>query len=76
MKKYALLSAIALAGLHVSAQEIIVPDSTGFKFTDKKVVKQTSVKDQNKTGTCWCFSTNSFLENEILKKTGKEVDLS
>ena len=76
MKKYALLSAIALAGLHVSAQEIIVPDSTGFKFTDKNVVKQTSVKDQNKTGTCWCFSTNSFLENEILKKTGKEVDLS
>lgn len=76
MKKYALLSAIALAGLHISAQEIIVPDSTGFKFTDKNVVKQTSVKDQNKTGTCWCFSTNSFLENEILKKTGKEVDLS
>lgn len=76
MKKYTLLSAIALAGLHVSAQEIIVPDSTGFKFTDKNVVKQTSVKDQNKTGTCWCFSTNSFLENEILKKTGKEVDLS
>ena len=76
MKKYALLSAIALAGLHVSAQEIIVPDSTGFKFTDKNVVKQTSVKDQNKTGTYWCFSTNSFLENEILKKTGKEVDLS
>ena len=34
MKKYALLSAIALAGLHVSAQEIIVPDSTGFIFTD------------------------------------------
>ena len=78
MKKFALLSAIALlgAGTNASAQEIVVPDSTGFKFTDVKVVKQTSVKDQNKTGTCWCFSTNSFFENEILKKSGKEVDLS
>lgn len=76
MKKIALLSAVALLASSASAQEIINPDSTGFKFTDIKVVPQTSVKDQNKTGTCWCFSTNSFLENEILKKTGKEVDLS
>ena len=30
-------------------------DSTGFKFTDVKVVKTTPVKDQNQTGTCWCF---------------------
>ena len=30
------------------------PDSTGFKFTDIKVVKSTPVKDQNKSGTCWC----------------------
>lgn len=52
-------------------------DSTGgFKFTDVKVVKTTPVKDQNKSGTCWSFSGISFLEDEILRKTGKEVDLS
>ncbi|MCM1137447.1 MAG: aminopeptidase [Duncaniella sp.] len=52
-------------------------DSTGgFKFTDVKVVKTTPVKDQNKSGTCWSFSGTSFFEDEILRKTGKEVDLS
>lgn len=52
-------------------------DSTGgFTFTDVKLVKTTPVKDQNKTGTCWCFSGTSFFEDEILRKTGKEVDLS
>ena len=51
-------------------------DSTGFKFTDVKVVKSTSMKNQAKSGTCWCFSGNSFLEDEILRITGKEYDLS
>ncbi len=52
------------------------PDSTGFKFTDVKLVKTSPVRDQNKSGTCWCFSSNTFFENEILRKTGKAVDLS
>lgn len=53
------------------------PDTiAGFAFTDVKVVPGTSVKDQNKSGTCWCFSSLSFFENEILRKTGKEMDLS
>lgn len=80
MRKLFLFSAMSLIlALGASAKkkaEVIIPDSTGFKFTDVQLIKCTSVKDQNKTGTCWCFSTNSFFENEILKKTGKEVDLS
>ena len=53
------------------------PDTVaGFVFTDTKVVPGTSVKDQNKSGTCWCFSSLSFFENELLRKTGKEMDLS
>ena len=42
------------------------------------VVKQnpiTSVKNQNRSGTCWDFSTLSFFEAEILKNTGKTYDL-
>ncbi len=80
MKRLILLSSLAIAiALSAGAKkktEIIVPDSTGFQFTDIKVAKTTPVTDQNKTGTCWCFSTNTFFENEILKKTGKEVNLS
>ncbi len=56
--------------------KIVIPDSTGFKFTDVKVIKTTPVKDQNKSGTCWCYSSNTFFEDEILRKTGKEVHLS
>lgn len=68
---------LGLAGQVWAADpKVIVPDSTGFKFTDLKVVKTTPVKDQNKSGTCWCYSTNTFFESEILRKTGKEVHLS
>lgn len=31
---------------------------------------------QDKTGTCWCFSTVSFLESEIKRLQDKEVKLS
>lgn len=56
--------------------EIIVPDSTGFTFTDIKVNPTTPVKDQNKSGTCWSFSGTSVLEEEVLRKGGPELDLS
>lgn len=39
-------------------------------------VKTTGVRNQQSTGTCWAFATTSFLETEILRTTGKEVDLS
>ena len=35
----------------------------------------TSIKDQNRSGTCWDYSTISFFEAEILKATGKTYDL-
>lgn len=31
---------------------------------------------QGNTGTCWCFSTASFYESEVLRETGKHVTLS
>lgn len=51
------------------------PD-TAFVFTDEIVIPVTSVKDQNKSGTCWCFSGTSFFENEIRKAGGDSLDLS
>ena len=74
-----LLTVMLAAGMTFAASaddKVVVPDSTGFKFTDIKVVKTTPVKDQNKSGTCWCYSTNTFFESEILRKTGKEIHLS
>lgn len=76
--KYIIASILAGAFAFYAAADdkVIVPDSTGFKFTDVKVVKTTPVRDQNQSGTCWCFSTNSFLEEEMMRKGGKPVDLS
>lgn len=52
-------------------------DSTEkFVFTDVRVIESTPVRDQNKSGTCWCFSGTTFLEDEIIRKGGKPVDLS
>jgi bleomycin hydrolase len=36
----------------------------------------TSVLSQGQTGTCWSYSTVSFLESEVKRITGKNVDLS
>lgn len=44
-------------------------------FTVVKENKITSIKDQNRSGTCWDYSTLSFFEAEILKATGKVYDL-
>ncbi len=44
-------------------------------FTVIKENPITSIKNQNRSGTCWCYSTLSFFESEILKKSGKTYDL-
>lgn len=78
MKKY-LFGALALCltfGAGAKDKKETNDSTGGFKFTDVKIVKTTPVKDQNKSGTCWSFSGVSFFEDEILRKTGKEVDLS
>lgn len=84
MKNLFLISAIAVSlpafasetYMQAPAPEIVCPDSTGFKFTDIKVLKTTPVKDQNKSGTCWSFSGTSVLEEDVLRKGGPELDLS
>jgi len=39
-------------------------------------VNTTSVKNQGKTGTCWSFATQSFLETELLRMGKGEYNLS
>ncbi len=51
-------------------------EDTTFVFKDVKINPTTSVKDQNKSGTCWSFSGLSFLEDELLKNGKGDYDLS
>ncbi|MBK6282535.1 MAG: aminopeptidase [Draconibacterium sp.] len=47
-----------------------------YVFEEEIILPATSVKDQYRTGTCWSFSTISFLESEMLRLGKPEVDLS
>jgi bleomycin hydrolase len=70
--KHALLG----AGLLVTAIIAEAQNSGPFKFKVVKNLEATEVKSQDNTGTCWSFSATSFLESEILRKSGKKFDLS
>ncbi len=76
MKKLFTLALLALTAIGAQAEE--TKDSVKSNKPVFTIVKQnpiTSVKDQNRSGTCWDYSTISFFESEILKATGKEMDL-
>jgi bleomycin hydrolase len=47
-----------------------------FKFTPVVNAEATSVKDQKSSGTCWSYSTNSFLESEMIRMGKKPVDIA
>lgn len=76
MKETLLSLALLLGALVPAAAQEEKPAAPGYQFTDTKVIPTTPVKDQHRSGTCWCFSTTSFLESEILKAGGEEMHLS
>lgn len=75
--KNLMLSLIALClALTAGAQTADTTSAEGYRFTDTKIITTTAVKDQSRSGTCWCFSTLSFLESEILRAGGPAMHLS
>ena len=71
-----------IATLIVFASQVSAQDNTekkdeeGYKFTDVVRLKTTSVKNQNRAGTCWSYSTLSYLESEVIRMGKGETDLS
>ena len=74
MKKILTASALSLLCVSGIAQE--QPKDEGFVFTTVKELPITSVKNQNRAGTCWCYSTMAFLEAELLRMGKGEYDFS
>ena len=78
MKHFIILSAAALLlTAPVFAQD--PADATqeeGFVFTVQKALPITSVKNQNRSSTCWAFSSLGFFESELLRLGKGEYDLS
>ncbi|MBN2805634.1 MAG: aminopeptidase [Prolixibacteraceae bacterium] len=48
----------------------------GYQFTTIIDLPTTSVKDQHRSGTCWSFSSLSFLESELIRMGKPAIDLS
>ncbi len=79
MKQFFLLAAALISFAAVAQPQGPMPKpedkGEGFQFTVVKELPITSVKNQASTGTCWCFSTVSFLESEAIRKGCKDPDL-
>ena len=90
MKKYLVLLLIFTVSFTIQAQEFTTKRTTNKKdntpFTNKKGSKYefkliknleaTPVENQNRTGTCWSFSSLSFIESEMIRQGHKPVNLS
>lgn len=74
-KMFTLLVALCFT-MVAGAQAPEKEEPKGYVFTDVKVIETTPVKNQNRSGTCWCYSTMTFLEAEILRAGGEAVHLS
>ena len=73
MKRSLFALAAIMLSLSAVAQEVKKDKP---EFTVVKQAPVTSVKNQYRSGTCWCYSALSFVESEIIRQKGIEVDLS
>lgn len=83
MKK--LICLLAFLPVCAAAQDDLVKkldnnksDSSKKKFEFRNIInlENTSVKNQGSSGTCWSYSTNSFLESEMVRIGKKPVDIA
>ncbi len=71
MKKTLIAAMLMALSTSAFAQE----KAEGFQFTTVKENPITSIKNQNRSGTCWAFSSLSFFEAELLRMGKGEYDL-
>ncbi|MCQ2309671.1 MAG: C1 family peptidase [Bacteroidales bacterium] len=51
-------------------------ETSVYQFVDDVEVKHTIVQNQGSSGTCWCYAGTGFVEAEMLRKYGVELNLS
>jgi len=85
MKSVVVASAFLVGVSGCFAQDVLVnslklnasdKSKENFKFTEQINLGTTSVKTQGSSGTCWSYSTNSFLESEMIRLGKQPVELS
>jgi bleomycin hydrolase len=85
MKSVFVASAFLVGVSSCFAQDVLVnslklnasdKSKENFKFTEQINLGTTLVKTQGSSGTCWSYSTNSFLESEMIRLGKQPVELS
>ena len=78
MKKLLFTAVLGMTALSMTAQEKndSIKEEEGFIFTTVKEIPITSIKNQNRSSTCWSFSGMGFFEAELLRQGKGEYDLS
>lgn len=74
--KYTLLCIAAGLCFQLSAQQLKNKKDGHYEFTVVKDMEKNEVDDQNRTSTCWSFSSMSFFESELLRQGKGKVNLS
>jgi len=85
LKHSVLVLAFAVSAFNIKAQDNLVNSlknnqsvnsKAGYTFTTVIDLANTSIKNQASSGTCWSYSTNSFLESEMIREGKQPLDLS
>lgn len=77
--KFMIIAFFAAAGMmaqEVDSMAVKETKEEGYIFTEVKTLPHTSVKDQNRSGTCWSYSGISFIESESMKLGYDSLNLS
>ena len=73
--KYHLYISLSVVLAMAGAAKAQTTESELPQFTILQTNPITSIKNQHRSGTCWDFATLGFFEAEVLRKTGRTLDL-
>ena len=68
------MAAFLFSNVFAQDKKEAAKEDEGYKFTNLKEIPITSVKDQHRAGTCWCYSGLGFIEAELLRMGKGEYD--
>lgn len=76
LKSFCIAAALLISASAMAQKAPEKAEAPDYQFTVVKENPITPIKNQYRSGTCWCFSALSFVESEILRTKGIETDLS
>jgi bleomycin hydrolase len=77
MKKIILSTLLLIAFSFTQAQKTFTnKEGSKYKFTTVKDIEATDVMSQNRSSTCWSYSSLSFFESELIRMGKPEVKLA